>query len=78
MKKKILILMLEVGLGHKIPALAIKEELEMQYPDAFDISPAGKTSAPNNCPTLLATPSVAPVSLPKNIAVFIFYHSLLL
>ncbi|HOM92642.1 MAG TPA: hypothetical protein PKX66_05695, partial [Rectinema sp.] len=38
MKKKILILMLEVGLGHKIPALAIKEELEMQYPDAFDIA----------------------------------------
>lgn len=38
MKKKILMLMLEVGLGHKIPALAVKEDLETKYPDQFDIS----------------------------------------
>ena len=38
LKKKILILMMEVGMGHKIPALAIKEELERKYPDRFDIS----------------------------------------
>ncbi len=38
MKKKILMLMLEVGLGHKIPALAVKEDLETKYPDLFDIS----------------------------------------
>jgi len=38
MKKKILMLMLEVGLGHKIPALAVKEDLESKYPDEFDIS----------------------------------------
>ncbi len=30
--------MLEVGLGHKIPALAIKEDLDEQYPEEFDIS----------------------------------------
>lgn len=30
--------MLEVGLGHKIPALAVKEDLEAKYPDQFDIS----------------------------------------
>jgi len=30
--------MIEVGMGHKIPALAIKEELERKYPDSFDIS----------------------------------------
>ncbi len=38
LKKKILILMMEVGMGHKIPALAIKEELERKYPNRFDIS----------------------------------------
>jgi len=38
MKKKILMLMLEVGLGHKIPALAVKEDLETKYPGQFDIS----------------------------------------
>jgi len=38
MKKKILMLMLEVGLGHKIPALAVKEDLETKYPGLFDIS----------------------------------------
>jgi len=38
MKKKILMLMLEVGLGHKIPAIAVKEDLETKYPDLFEIS----------------------------------------
>ncbi len=38
MKKKILMLMLEVGLGHKIPALAVKEDLEAHYSEVFDIS----------------------------------------
>ncbi|MCX8013549.1 MAG: hypothetical protein N3A02_04570 [Rectinema sp.] len=37
-KTKILMLMIEVGLGHKIPAISVQESLEEKYPGRFDIS----------------------------------------
>ena len=37
MKKNILFLMIEVGLGHKMPALALAEGLERRYPGRFSI-----------------------------------------
>ena len=33
-KKKILVTMLEVGFGHKSPAIAVKESIEVIAPDA--------------------------------------------